>query len=67
MAANIFKAFEKIQYTRVIIIIIKSRIIPDVWSALWSHHPSDLNQSKSNKSKTLLLNKSPFKAKWLAQ
>ena len=51
-----FQVFEWIQSTREIIMIIISRIIPNMWIALWSHGPQDWNQSKSNKS-----NKDPVK------
>lgn len=46
-----FKAFEEIQLTREVILIIISRIIPNLWSVLWSHGPQNPNQLKSNKSK----------------
>ena len=46
-----FKAFEKIQCTKEIIATVINRIIPNIFSALWSHGPQDSNQSKSKKSK----------------
>lgn len=46
-----FKAFESIQCARKTIMVTVSRIIPSVWSTLWTYSPQDPNQSKSNKSK----------------
>ena len=42
-----FKSFQKIQYSREITMIIITRRIPNVWSALWSHGPQGPNQSVS--------------------
>ena len=46
-----FKTFERTQHAKETTMIIVSTIIPNVWSALQSHGPQDLNQSKSNKPK----------------
>ena len=46
-----FKAFERIQGTRDITMIIVSRIISNVLSALQTHGPQDSKQSESSKSK----------------
>ena len=46
-----FKAFERTQCTRGIIMIIISGIFSNVWSALHSHGPQDPKWPKSNKSK----------------
>ena len=44
-----------------------SRIIPKVWSALWSHGPQDPNQSKSTTSKKQLVEGVTFLSQWHIQ
>lgn len=46
-----FKAFERIQCTVKIVMMIVSNIIPRVWGALQSHDPQDPNQSRSKPEK----------------
>lgn len=55
-----FKAFERIQRTKEVIVNIISGIIPSIQSALWSRGPQDPNDSKSNKSKSYPVGRVPF-------
>lgn len=41
-----FKAFERIKYTREIIMTTLSRIMPIVWSVIWSHDSQDQKSKK---------------------
>ena len=47
-----FKAFKRIQHTRQTTMIIISRIIPTVWSVLWSRSLHDWNHWESNERRT---------------
>ena len=55
-----FKAFERIEHSRKIIMVIISRTIPNIWSVLRSRGPQDPNQSKLSKSKKIPWKKSPL-------